>query len=170
MIFVESLKDFVKRPFRTLPPKEQGWKDQERLLFLDSIVRGYPIGVFLLWHIERGETVVLDGRERINTLRLAWEGVDKPMWVFNLTDPTDLGPIRFFSRNPEKEDVPVETLVDTIKLNRWIRSHEQDLYEEQCDFVTAVSGRLREYLILSHQVTVQDDETALEICKRINRR
>jgi len=48
--------------------RSQIWKDNKKQLLLDSIIRGLPIGTFILKKREDGPLEVLDGQQRIDSI------------------------------------------------------------------------------------------------------
>ena len=68
-----SIRDILDR-YTIAPPEYQRgyvWKNKQKLLLLDSLFEGFPIGVLVLYFDEnKDKYYIIDGLQRLNTLKL----------------------------------------------------------------------------------------------------
>ena len=91
MMTINNILDLKKNKMLTVNPEYQRgavWNETMKKKLIDSILRGYPIPLIYLHHIERNvagmkreDLEVIDGQQRINALYEFKEG------VFKLFDP-----------------------------------------------------------------------------------
>lgn len=190
-ITVQSLLERVREGRIRVPPFQRSlrWKVEDAELLIDSIVRGYPIGTFLLWRREaEAETVRLGG------ITLGVEGRTDALWVVDgqqritaltnvLFSPEyDMESRRAFmlewdltadrvvrSSTPDTPGsirVPLERVADATDLNEWVLG--RGLSREDARRVFDLGRLIREYEILAYVVQTNDEQVLRRVFARAN--
>ncbi len=160
------------------------WGDEDRLLFFDSLFRGYPVGTLLLWkqpvaagRIRLGTLEidapqmsdalwVVDGQQRLTTLAdgLVAEPGERRQLFADLEDasliwgrPTDRHAPRF---------LPLREISDLERLLEW--AHSNRVPDELRRRAFDLAKRIREYQLPAYLVEVDDDSVLREIFRRTN--
>ncbi len=163
-------------------PLRWQWEDVRRLF--DSIVKGYPVGNFLLWqrhapaaHITLGALSfeapefsdgwwVVDGQQRLTSLANALG--DEAARDERFAMAYDLN-LEIFCHRPPTEDpfiVPLPILFDLSRLFRWIVEHPEA--REKLDDASRVTKAIREFSIPAYVVEQQDEAVLRDIYDRMN--
>lgn len=181
-LVTSALEGRIRIPEFQRPLRWQ-WEDVRRLF--DSIVKGYPIGNFLLWKrpapagfvrlgglriesraFDEGWWVV-DGQQRLTSLANALSDGGKHDERFALA--YDLRQQAFVHPNREDEGhiVPLPVLFDLQRLVRWFTKDHPEA-GDSLDEASRVTRAIREYQVPAYLVD-QDDEAILrDIFDRMN--
>lgn len=143
------------------------WNRRDTQLLLDSLLKGYPIGNFLLWKrpapegsVTLGQLTidapdltdalwVVDGQQRITTLVnvLSEEGQTDPRFRFTF-DPQNN------AITSESRHIPFHILMNSSRLLAWIRENvEQEPYVDQ---LLSANSQLREYKVPVYIVDAEE--------------
>jgi uncharacterized protein DUF262 len=164
------------------------WDASDVRDLLDSIYRGFPIGMVILWREEApaGEVSlgpmrfdvqaakdalwVVDGQQRIislfGTLAPESEGVDPRFDVyFDLSNQRFVHPRRGVI--PPRA-IPVRETLEYRRLSTWIRQHGEDLEADDFEIADRLVGVLRDYRISTYVVAKGDEQTLREVFDRVN--
>lgn len=184
---VDNLVRYLAEGALRIPRLEGGlkWDDDDRLKFLDSLYRGYPVGALLLWRRPaeaerviwgaraidaeaRGDALwVVDGQQRLTTLAEAAfssHALQHRPLCFDLEQEL----FRYLQEPGEHAGaslVPVAVLLDARTLTSWLRTAPA----EHVDLALDASKRLREYAIPAYVIETRNEELVREIFERINR-
>ncbi len=159
------------------------WELPEVLALLDSIHRGYPIGMLLLWQrpaaadrIVHGSLRVdapavtdalwvVDGQQRIVSLARALAGgEDEPFAAcFDLRRGVFLRPS---ARGLQAHHLPLTALIDPEYLRKW--THERAISDEDRRTAIRLGDRMRQYAIPTSVITTNDEEAVREMFRRLN--
>ncbi|MEA2599126.1 MAG: hypothetical protein QOF89_118 [Acidobacteriota bacterium] len=164
------------------------WGQNDHQLFLDSVLRGFPAGVFLFWRRPAPPARVVLGpwSEEVAAKPDAWWVVDGQQRITSLTgtllhpDPLqpaspfafyyDLAREEFVHAPPASTErpewVPVNRLVDAADLGIWLAQSGLDLTKQRQ--AHEVARRLREYEIVGYVVDSIDDRALRVIFDRAN--
>lgn len=163
-------------------PLRWQWEDVRRLF--DSIVKGYPVGNFLLWqrrapaaHVTLGALSfdapefsdgwwVVDGQQRLTSLANALG--DEAARDDRFAMAYDLNKEKVCHR-PLTEDpfiVPLPVLYDLSRLFDWIVEHPEA--REKIGDASRVTKAIREFAIPAYVVEQQDEGVLREIYDRMN--
>lgn len=186
-----DLVDEVRSGLLRIPPFQRGfrWEAGDVVKLFDSLVRGYPIGNLLLWRrpaprqdvrvgaleISAPETDsalwVVDGQQRITSLvsalAMAETATDARFRVhldlesgnFHTSGVRQLAPASW---------LPVNVLLDTSTLLRWMRDNAAWLSEIQIHVADQAAKAIREYQIPTYVVTSSDEQSLVDIFARMN--
>ena len=186
-----SVEDLVGavRNGRIRVPKFQRpmkWEVEDALELLDSIYRGFPVGMLLLWQrpaeaerIVHGSVVidaparadalwVVDGQQRIVSLTRVLAGAgfpDEPFAAF-----FDLLSERFV--RPKAREVvprhfiPLTEVLDSERLMLWLVSHHDAAGDPRR--MARLGKRLREFLLPAYIVVTEDEAIVREVFRRAN--
>lgn len=186
-----DLVDEVRRGLVRIPPFQRGfkWESADVIALFDSLLRGYPIGNLLFWR--RSAPVQ---RLRVGPLEVDAPRVDAAFWVVDgqqritslvgaltLADQTpdvrfrihlDLDTGKFHSLGPRQVAprawLPVNRLVDTTALLRWMRENADWLTDSQIALADSVAKAIREYQIPTYVVSADDENALRVIFDRLN--
>lgn len=185
---IESLLADVKRGRVRIPPFQTPfrWEDHDRQKLLDSLYRGYPIGILLFWEThappslvrlgrfsihasERNDALwVVDGQQRILALLDAfWPSEEDSAFFFDL-DHED--PIPFKKAHKKQIDaepsrwLPMTHLLDPEHLSRWLLEQQPPIERRQQAF--HVAKRLREYEIPAYILHTTSEDIPREVFER----
>jgi hypothetical protein len=174
-----------------IPPFQRGfkWEAGDIVKLFDSLLRGYPIGNLLLWqqpapaqHLRVGPLEVdapetdsalwvVDGQQRITSLAAALtraeSAVDSRFRVHLDLDTGEFHTLGLRQQVPASW-LPVNLLLDTRTLLRWMRENAGWLSEEQIALADGAAKAIREYQIPTYVVSSADEEPLLEIFTRMN--
>ncbi len=164
------------------------WGQNDHQLLLDSVLRGFPAGVFLFWRREAPKARVVLGpwSEEVASSPNAWWVVDGQQRITSLTgtllhpDPLqpaspfafyyDLALEEFVHAPPassERPDwVPVNRMADAAELGIWLAQADLDLAKQRQ--AHEVARRLREYEIVGYVVDSPDERALRSIFDRAN--
>ncbi len=164
------------------------WRRQDHLLLLDSLYRGYPVGILLLWRrpavagrVTLGEFVhqaspvsdalwIVDGQQRITSIvggLLRPEGAtgrrtSEFAFLFDLKEEKFVAG----DRATDTRFVPVNQLWSPVATSRWVRAvGASDAIHEQAQ---QVGARLRAYEIPAYITSAESDEVLRVILSRAN--
>jgi hypothetical protein len=158
------------------------WEDVRRLF--DSIVKGYPIGSFLLWTRKAPKAVLQLGALRINAPRLdnAWWVVDGQQRLTSLANalhPEGARQARFalsydldseeFVRTPAIESpmiIPLPTLFDLQQILKWFSRYPA--IADHLDRATAITRKIRQFEVPAYLVSEEDPRILQDIFDRMN--
>ena len=177
--------------------REFVWSIDKTAQLLDSILKGYPIGTFILWQTDErmnniktignltlpdtpeGDKVqyVLDGQQRITSLYAALKGAK----IQKTGEKKDTDYSQIFvdlekdiesdqviiSEKPEKDFV---TLNDVLNMHVWEKTKElqQKYSDEKMDKISKYSNTFRDYIFSTVLLRRNDIESAIEVFTRIN--
>lgn len=163
------------------------WRPEDELRLLDSVLRGYPIGSFLIWQRPGlGEDwsqigpqrlpvqarpdawFVLDGQQRLTALAGALIADERQDSRHGVLLDVRLGELRrASSRGFEAGDaVALSTLVDPPRLLSWAR--DAGLDDVTLHYLFELGQRLRNYEIPVHVLSTQDEALVRDIYLRLN--
>jgi hypothetical protein len=187
---VQKLLELVRSGRIRIPPfqRPMRWGQNDHQLLLDSVLRGFPAGVFLFWRRPAPEARVVLGpwSAEVAASPDAWWVVDGQQRITSLTgtllhpDPLqpaspfafyyDLGREEFVHATPastERPDwVPVNRLVDAADLGIWLAQSGLDLTRQRQ--AHEVARRLREYEIVGYLVESPNERALRAIFDRAN--
>ena len=65
-----DIKDWYKNNNKLIPEIQRDlvWSPKQIVMLWDSILRGFPIGSFIILEKENNELQILDGQQRINAI------------------------------------------------------------------------------------------------------
>jgi len=179
---VQKLLELVRSGRIRIPPfqRPMRWGQNDHQLLLDSVLRGFPAGVFLFWRHQAPASRVALGpwSAEVESSAEAWWVVDGQQRITSLTgtllhpDPLqpaspfafyyDLAREEFAHATPASTErpewVPVNRLVDAADLGIWLAQSGLELTRQRQ--AHEVARRLREYEIVGYLVD-SDDELAL---------
>jgi Protein of unknown function DUF262 len=186
-----DLVDEVRRGLVRIPPFQRGfrWESSDVIALFDSLLQGYPVGNLLFWrrsapaeHVRVGPleidapradvaSWVVDGQQRITSLvgalTMAGEATDARFRIH-----LDLATGRFHSLGPRqatpRQWLPVNQLVDTSALLRWLRENAEWLTDGNIAQAESVAKAIREYQIPTYVVTSHDEKALRIIFDRLN--
>lgn len=104
-----------------IPAVQRGlvWEPSKIVNLWDSIVKGYPIGIFQCYEEKQGEKVIkclIDGQQRLNAICLGYENSEEAsLWVATEEDPEK--PIFMVCTRRHPWGYKREILSDGVKLN-----------------------------------------------------
>lgn len=115
------MHDFLKEFSTGIYPRKQGsnWDEQDKMLLLDSINMGYPIGNILVWDTDEETSLwsstgkgayIIDGYERVLTITEAAFDTSRAIWY----DPR-YGSFDYYSNDNEDRHFPIHKLWDTFE-------------------------------------------------------
>jgi len=164
------------------------WGQNDHQLLLDSVLRGFPAGVFLFWRRSALPARIVLGpwSEEVPASPDAWWVVDGQQRITSLTgtllhpDPLqpaspfafyyDLGCEEFVHASPASAErpewVPVNRLVDAADLGIWLGQSGLDVTRQRQAY--DVGRRLREYEIVGYVVDSPDERALRSIFDRAN--
>ncbi len=164
------------------------WGQNDHQLLLDSVLRGFPAGVFLFWRrlAPRARVVLGPWSEEVASSPDAWWVVDGQQRITSLTgtllhpdplQPTspfafyyDLAREEFVHATPASTErpewVPVNRLVDAADLGIWLGQSGLDVTRQRQ--AHDVGRRLREYEIVGYVVDSPDERALRAIFDRAN--
>ncbi|MBQ0893004.1 DUF262 domain-containing protein [Micromonospora sp. U56] len=174
-----------------IPPFQRSfkWEAADIVRLFDSLLRGFPIGNLLLWRrpapaqrlqvgpleVEAPETAtalwVVDGQQRIVSLVGALTQADRsvdPRFRVHLDLDTGEFHTTGTRQRPPRSWVPVNFLLDTAVLLRWMRDNSDWLTEPQLALADQAAKAIREYQIPTYVVHSTDENALLEIFTRMN--
>ena len=187
---VQKLLERVRSGLIRIPAfqRPMRWGQNDHQLFLDSVLRGFPAGVFLFWRRPAPpETVVLGPwSAEVAANPEAWWVVDGQQRITSLTgtllhpDPLqpaspfafyyDLAREEFVHAPPASTErpewVPVNRFVDAADLGVWLAQSGLDLTKHRQAY--EVARRLREYEIVGYVVDSTDERALRAIFDRAN--
>ncbi len=164
--------------------RELNWKEEDKRLFFDSLLLGYPVGTLLLWkrpaeakrvHFgsievdapKRSDALwVIDGQQRLATLAdalIAEPSMGRQLYAdLESSDilwgrPAEQGPPRF---------LPLREIADLERLLEWVHQHK--LPDELRRSAFDLAKRVREYQVPAYLVEATDDKVLREIFRRTN--
>lgn len=163
-----------------------GAKDVRDLF--DSIYRGFPVGILLLWSQEAPAATValgpielqvsqtsnafwvVDGQQRITSLFAALspnrKGVDARFEIyFDLTTEKFIN-LRRGAAPPRS--IPVREALETRSLLNWIRRNSDELESDDLDLADRLGGALRDYRIPAYIVSGDNQALLREVFDRVN--
>ena len=178
--------------------REFVWSIDKTAKLLDSILKGYPIGTFILWqtdermndiknigNLEIPETpegtkvqYVLDGQQRITSLFAAYLGAKvRKTREKKVTDYSDI--VMNLDKNLDESDNQVITaeptgenfvhLSDVLNYtSRQISKHYPNLNDDELDLVEAYSTAFKTYEFSTVLLRKEDIDSAIEVFTRIN--
>ncbi|HEX6902184.1 MAG TPA: DUF262 domain-containing protein [Thermoanaerobaculia bacterium] len=164
------------------------WGQNDHQLLLDSVLRGFPAGVFLFWRrpAPPGRVVLGPWSAEVASSPDAWWVVDGQQRITSLTgtllhpDPLqpaspfafyfDLAREEFVHATPASTErpewVPVHRLVDAADLGIWLAQSGLDLTRQRQ--AHEVGRRLREYEIVGYLVDSPDERALRAVFDRAN--
>ncbi len=169
--------------------RELRWKKEHIEELLDSIYCGYPIGTLLFWKKfapaqtlavgpvtiaapERQDAFwVVDGQQRITTLVGVLSGThdddtaDHALF-FDLMAAKFVRATR--RSRPQSNWLPLNQVVDSARLLKWLHTHAQTLQEQQIDLAVTLGKSIREYQIPVYIVETDDEAPLRAIFDRTN--
>lgn len=82
---IASIRDLIDRFKIAIPDFQRGyvWKKSKRKLLLNSLLNGFPIGAITLYKKNKDERYIIDGLQRLNTLKLYYK---KPSEIISFED------------------------------------------------------------------------------------
>lgn len=187
---VDLVRD-VQRGVIRVPQFQRGfrWEASDVTKLFDSLYRGYPIGNLLLWrrsapaqhlilgpidvdaHQTESALWVVDGQQRITSIVGALMAADKTTDSrFRIYLNLDQGVFRSVGarQEPPVSWVPVNLLLDTVTLLRWMRANVDLLSESQISLADQAAKAIREYQIPTYVVSSTDESALIEIFTRMN--
>lgn len=187
---VQKLLELVRSGRIRIPPfqRPMRWGQNDHQLLLDSVLRGFPAGVFLFWRRPAPPARVVLGpwSADVTANPDAWWVVDGQQRITSLTgtllhpDPLqpaspfafyyDLAREEFVHAPPASTErpewVPVNRLVDAADLGIWLAQSGLDLTKQR--LAHEVARRLREYEIVGYVVDSTDERALRAIFDRAN--
>lgn len=187
---VQKLLELVRSGRIRIPPfqRPMRWGQNDHQLLLDSVLRGFPAGVFLFWRRPAPESRVVLGpwSAEVASSPDAWWVVDGQQRITSLTgtllhpDPLqpaspfafyyDLAREEFVHATPASTErpewVPVNRLVDAADLGIWLAQSGLDLTRQRQ--AHEVARRLREYEIVGYTVESAEERALRAIFDRAN--
>ncbi len=187
---VQKLLEYVRSGRIRIPPFQRSmrWGQNDHQLFLDSILRGFPAGVFLFWKRPAPPARIVLGpwSAEMAASPDAWWVVDGQQRITSLTgtllhpEPLQPGsPFAFYydlareefvhappASAERAEWVPVNRLVDAADLGVWLAQSGLDLPKQRQ--AHEVARRLREYEIVGYVVDSADERALRAIFDRAN--
>jgi Protein of unknown function DUF262 len=187
---VQKLLELVRSGRIRIPPfqRPMRWGQNDHQLLLDSVLRGFPAGVFLFWKRPAPQARVVLGpwSEEVAANPDALWVVDGQQRITSLTgtllhpDPLQpASPFAFYydldreelvhappASTERPEWVPVNRLVDAADLGIWLARSGLDLTKQRQ--AHEVARRLREYEIVGYVVDSSDDRALRAIFDRAN--
>lgn len=166
------------------------WKAKDVGKLLDSVWRGFPIGSLLFW--ERAEPVarltlgpltlevpalsnawsVVDGQQRITALAGALRhpalhagARDQFAWYFDLDQKRF---VQADGRSPAGAWLPVNKIIDTVELLRWVDERRPALTAAQKNLAFELSKAMREYKLPYYLVSEDNEQVLRQIFERLN--
>jgi hypothetical protein len=166
------------------------WKAKDVGTLLDSVWRGFPIGSLLFW--ERKEPVarlalgpltlevpalsnawsVVDGQQRITALAGALRhpalhagARDQFAWYFDLDQAKF---VQAGGRIATGAWLPVNKIIDTVELLRWVDERRPALTTPQKNLAFALSKAMREYKLPYYLVSEDNEQVLRQIFERLN--
>ncbi len=178
--------------------REFVWSIDKTAKLLDSILKGYPIGTFILWqtderingiknvgNLEIPETpegtkvqYVLDGQQRITSLFAAYLGAQiQKTGEKKVTDYS--GIVVNLDKNPGENDDQIITveptgekyipLFDVLNFSfRKAKERSEEFSEDELDLIDAYSTAFKTYEFSTVVLRKEDIDSAIEVFTRIN--
>jgi hypothetical protein len=144
------------------------WGQNDHLLLLDSVLRGFPAGVFLFWQRQAPAARVVLGpwSAEVASSPDAWWVVDGQQRITSLTG-TLLHPDPLQPAGTERPEwVPVNHLLDAADLGVWLTQSGLDVPRQRQAY--EIGRRLREYEIVGYLVDSPDERALRAIFDRAN--
>ena len=187
---VQKLLELVRSGRIRIPPFQRSlrWGQNDHQLLLDSVLRGFPAGVFLFWRRPAPASRVVLGpwSAEVEPIQDAWWVVDGQQRITSLTgtllhpDPLqpaspfafyyDLAREEFVHATPASTErpewVPVNRLVDATDLGIWLAQSGLDLTRQRQ--AHEVARKLREYEIVGYVVDSPEERALRVIFDRAN--
>lgn len=187
---IQKLLELVRSGRIRIPPfqRPMRWGQNDHQLLLDSVLRGFPAGVFLFWKrpAPSGRVVlgpwsaevaanpdalwVVDGQQRITSLTGTLLHPDPLQPASPFAFYYDLAREEFVHAPPASTErlewVPVNRLVDAADLGVWLAQSGLDLTKQRQ--AHEVARRLREYEIVGYVVESIDERALRAIFDRAN--
>jgi hypothetical protein len=187
---VQKLLERVRSGLIRIPPfqRPMRWGQNDHQLLLDSVLRGFPAGVFLFWRLPApaGKVTLGPWSAEVPASPDAWWVVDGQQRITSLTgtllhpDPLqpaspfafyyDLAREEFAHATPASTErpewVPVHRLVDAADLGMWLTQSGLDVTRQRQ--AHEVARRLREYEIVGYVVDSTDERALRAIFDRAN--
>jgi hypothetical protein len=186
----DLVKEITKGQVR-IPPFQRGfkWEAADIVKLFDSLLQGFPIGNLLLWSrpapaqrlrvgpldIDAPETEsalwVVDGQQRITSLVGALVAGDSASDSrFRVHLDLDTGEFHTTGLRQDRPFswLPVNLLLDTRTLLRWMRDNGGWLSDSQIALADQAAKAIREYQIPTYIVSAVEEEPLLEIFTRMN--
>jgi hypothetical protein len=187
---VQKLLELVRSGRIRIPPfqRPMRWGQNDHQLFLDSVLRGFPAGVFLFWRRPAPLARVVLGpwSAEVAANPDAWWVVDGQQRITSLTgtllhpDPLqpaspfafyyDLAREEFLHAPPASTErpewVPVNRLIDAADLGIWLAQSGLDLTKQRQ--AHEVARRLREYEVVGYVVDSTEERALRAIFDRAN--
>lgn len=187
---VQKLLELVRSGRIRIPPfqRPMRWGQNDHQLLLDSVLRGFPAGVFLFWRRPAPQARVVLGpwSAEVAANPDAWWVVDGQQRITSLTgtllhpDPLQpASPFAFYydltreefvhappASTERPEWVPVNRLIDAADLGIWLAQSGLDLTKQRQ--AHEVARRLREYEIVGYVVDSTDERALRAIFDRAN--
>lgn len=187
---VQKLLELVRSGRIRIPPfqRPMRWGQNDHQLLLDSVLRGFPAGVFLFWRRPAPEARVALGpwSDEVPANPDAWWVVDGQQRITSLTgtllhpDPLqpaspfafyyDLAREEFVHATPgsteRPEWVPVNRLIDAADLGIWLVQSGLDVTRQRQ--AHEVARKLREYEIVGYIVDSTDERALRAVFDRAN--
>lgn len=183
---VEDLLHLIQDGKLRIPDFQRplNWENEDRLLFFDSLFRGYPVGTLLLW-----KQPVEAGRIRLGTLEIDTPKMSDALWVVDgqqrlttladvlVAEPgegkqlfADLEAASLVWGKPADRRaprfLPLREISDLERLLEWAHSHRAP--DEFRRRAFDLAKRIREYQVPAYLVEVDDDAVLREIFRRTN--
>ena len=168
--------------------RDFAWQAEDVRQLFDSIYRGFPIGTLLLWRQEAPGGIVtlgpisldvpknssafwvVDGQQRITSLFAALSplhaNIDDRFEIY-----FDLETQKFNNARHGKiplRAIPVRDALETRSLLQWLRTHADELEENDFDVADKLGGALRDYQIPAYVVAGDNQELLREVFDRVN--
>lgn len=187
---VQTLLELVRSGRIRIPPfqRPMRWGQNDHQLLLDSVLRGFPAGVFLFWKrpapdsrvmlgpwsaevASRSDALwVVDGQQRITSLTGTLLHPDPLHPTSPFAFYYDLVREEFVHATPvsteRPEWVPVNHLIDATDLGIWLAQSGLDLPRQRQ--AHEVARKLREYEIVGYVVDSSDERALRIIFDRAN--
>ncbi|WDF33736.1 DUF262 domain-containing protein [Arthrobacter agilis] len=164
------------------------WRPSDVIKLLDSIYRGFPIGILLLW-----QTDVPGGKSSIGPLEFEVEPNSQGMYLVDglqrttslvgaLISHPDVRDERFsifFDVEKERfvgpsqgvrphKSVPLTEVLNSRTLLSWVRRFGDEFNENELDTIDEMAGSVRDYKIPVYIVPQHAEQTLREVFDRVN--
>ena len=155
-----------------IPAFQRGyvWTPKQALELIDSMVRGMPIGSILLWTPRRwrGPAIVLDGQQRLTTIRGALLRGSRGGTVPAIAYDTDIDEFVVLGEVPRPSQLPLSLLNDHRELWAWIRQRADDVGSDE--WINGVGGLWERFREHKCSVTSIVGDAAIDDVREVFRR
>ncbi|MDC0720702.1 DUF262 domain-containing protein [Nannocystis bainbridge] len=167
-----------------IPEVPSSWEPSDVLALLDSMDRGYPIGILLLWQrpappkrLVYGSVTldvpacadalwVVDGQQRLLALLRVFAGAGRPTESYAVSYDLERATFERTHGDFDPHALPLTEVLDPARLNAWLSARSVSSRHRQA--ALHLGERLREYTIPAYVLGTPDETVVYDLYRRVN--